>query len=78
MTHLPKAVQLASHTHSSLHLMSPKPLQGNAITDLCHISTNLQKIEQSIFLSKAQLGTVGSEVTQLWQDNVTLMAAVQI
>lgn len=65
VTHLPKAVQLASRTHSSLHSMSPKPTQGNCITDLCYVSTNLQKVAQSIFLSKAHLGTSGCRVTQL-------------
>lgn len=71
---LTKAIHGTRRTNSSLHLLSPKPMQGNAITDFCYISINFSKIEQSIFLSKRHLSRVESAVIQVRQDDGTLSA----
>lgn len=71
---LTKAIHGTRRTNCSLHLLSPKPMQGNAITDFCYISINFSKVEQSIFLSKGHLSRVESAVIQVRQDNGTLSA----
>lgn len=74
---LPRPLSWQASQISSPHLLSPKSMQGNTITEFCYVSPNLRKVgEQFIFPSKGKVCFPihgGSAHIQLWQDSVTLL-----